>query len=159
MTTDVYPWLRRPRPGPGLDVDFIAYWALTVVFIGLGVMVLNLQIQGYPDPAALFSDASLYFAATQAWVDGGNPWAVTGAGGITFAGWPPTLLLNVPLLPFGPEFARVFWAVADVVGWLVVIWRLRLGPWWILFPPFIEGVFPASPDPALAGAMLVGGAW
>jgi hypothetical protein len=142
-----------------VDLEFIAYWALTGLFIGLGILVLGTQIQGYPDPSALFGDASLYWAATQAWVDGANPWSVSSASGTTFAGWPPTLLLNLPLLPFGPDAARLFWATADVVGWAIVIWRLRLGPWWILFPPFIEGLFPASPDPALAGAMLVGGAW
>jgi hypothetical protein len=158
--TSVSPtWLRRRRPEPGLDLEFIAYWALTGLFIGLGILVLAIQIQGYPDPAALFSDASLYYTATRTWVEGGNPWAVTSSSGTAFAGWPPTLLLNVPLLPFGPEFARVFWAVADVVGWIVLIWRLKLGPWWILFPPFVEALFPASPDPALAGAMVVGGAW
>jgi hypothetical protein len=157
--SDLRPWLRRRRPGPGLDLDFIAYWALTGAFIALGLLVLDTQIRGYPDPSALFSDASLYFAATEAWVSGGNPWAVTGPNGITFAGWPPTLLLNLPLLPFGPDVARPFWALADVAGWLVVMWRLRLGPWWILFPPFVEGLFPASPDPALAGAMVIGGAW
>ena len=109
------------RPGRGVHG---LHWALTGLFIGLGILVLGTQIQGYPDPSALFSDASLlYWAATQAWVDGGNPWAVASANGTTFAGWPPTLL-NVPLLPFGPDAARAFWAIADVVGWVVVIWRL-----------------------------------
>lgn len=158
-TSTRLPWLKRRRPGPGVDWDFLAYWILTGLFIGISLIVLQTQIAGYrPDPSKLFSDASLYFAATQAWVAGGDPWSVT-LDGIAFAGPPPTLLLNVPLLPFGPGVAPGFWFVADVLGWLVVMWRLGLGPWWILFPPFLEGVFPGNPDPALAGLAVVGGAW
>jgi hypothetical protein len=153
-------WLVHRRPDVRFDWAFIAYWALTGVFIGLGLLALRAQLNRYvPEPANLFSDASLYLSATQTWVSGGNPWAVTSTGGIAFAAPPPALLLSVPLLPFGPDAARAFWAVADVVGWLIVIRRLGLGPWWLLFPPFLEALFPGNPDPALAGLVLVGGAW
>lgn len=153
-------WLKRKRPGVRFDWEFVTYWALTGVFIGLGLLSLRAELNRYiPDPANLFSDASLYQVATQTWVSGGNPWAVTSSDGIAFAAPPPALLLGVPLLPFGPDAARAFWAVADVVGWIVVIRRLGLGPWWLLFPPFLEALFPGNPDPALAGLMLVGGAW
>ena len=133
---------------------------LTGAFLGLGLLSLRAELNRYvPEPANLFSDARLYFEATQTWISGGNPWAVTSAGGIAFGAPPPALLLSVPLLPFGPDAARGFWAVADIVGWIVVIRRLGLGPWWLLFPPFLEAWFPGSPDPALAGLVLVGGAW
>ena len=154
------PWLRRRRPGVERDWGYVIYWALNAAFIALGVVVLKTQLDRYvPAPQNLFSDASLYYAATQTWLDGGNPWAVTGTAGVAFAAPPPALLLNVPLIPFGPDAARAFWAVADVIGWVVVIRRLGLAPWWLLFPPFTEALFPGSPDPALAGLVLVGGAW
>jgi hypothetical protein len=154
------PWLRQRRAGPGIDREFFAYWMLTGLFVGFGVLVLaNLLLSYLPSPGNFFSDARLYYAATQAWVSGGDPWAVTSPNGVTFAGWPPTLLLCLPLLPFGPDAAGVFWGAADLVGWLVVMRRLRLGPWWILFAPFLEGLFPGNPDPALAALALVAASW
>ena len=48
-----------------------------------GFVVLKTQLDRYvPAPENLFSAASLYFAATQTWLDGGNPWTVTGTAGV-----------------------------------------------------------------------------
>jgi hypothetical protein len=148
-------WLRRRHPGAEIDWDFVLYWALTGAFVGVSVLVLKGQLETYwHRPEDLFSDAALYHAATRAWLDGADPWAVQ-VGDIRFAGLPTTLLLNLPLAPFDPSIAKAFWVVADVLGWLLVMRRQQLGPWWILFPPFIEGLFPASPDPALAALVVL----
>ena len=141
-----------------MDWPFVSYWVLSGLFIGCGLLsacVLGLHYANHPEH--LFGDASLYFRATEAGLSGGDPWAVRGVSGVQFAGLPTTLLLNLPLIPFGPDAARVFWPVAGLVGWLVVMRRAGLAPWWILFPPFVEGWLPGSPDPALAGLILVGG--
>jgi hypothetical protein len=109
-------------------------------------------------PDLLFVDGRLYFQATEAWLNGGNPWAVQ-ARGVPFAGPPTTLLLNLPLVPFGEDVAWAFWPIAGVVGIWSVLRRLNLPAWWLLFPPVIEGWVPGSPDMALAGLAVGGGAW
>ena len=96
-------------------------------------------------PELLFIDGRLYFQATEAWLDGGNPWAVQ-ARGVPFAGPPPTLLLNLPLMPLGEDVAWAFWPIAGVVGIWSVLRRLNLPAWWLLFPPVIEGWVAGSPD-------------
>lgn len=99
-------------------------------------------------------DSNLYWAATADWLHGGDPWAVS-VGGVAFAGWPPTLLLDVPLIPFGPAVATVFWHVAGVLGALAIIRASRLPLWWLAFPPLVEGWLPGSPDAALAGLVVL----
>ena len=158
MSDDRYPWLRRRRPGPGVDWEFFTYWTLVAIFVGLGILVLQVHLAVYgPNAPGLFSDAALYFEATRVWLAGGDPWTVQLLNSPRFAAPPPVLLLNVPLLPFGQQAAVAFWVIADIAGWAAIIWRLRLGPWWVLFPPFLEGFFPASPDIALAGLVVVSG--
>jgi hypothetical protein len=102
-----------------------------------------------------FSDAELYWRATQAWIGGGNPWAVH-VENIRFAGVPPTLLANLPLLPFGPDVARPFWAIAGLASWLLVIWRLRMPLWWLPFSPFVEAWLAGSPDVTLVALAVFG---
>ena len=147
----------RRRPIEGIDWDFVAYWLLTIFFVGYCVLSLGVHLSHYVTyPERVFGDARLYWHATEAWLNGGDPWTTRSAEGVIFAGPPTTLLLNLPLIPFGPEAARVFWATTGLVGWVFVIRRLRLAPWFILFPPFIEGYLPGSPDPALAGLIVLG---
>jgi hypothetical protein len=153
-----HAWLRRPSDGPGVDWGFVAYWILTITFIGIGLQVLwILGPWGNQQLDDMFLDATLYYRATEAWVAGGNPWAVQLPSGVPFAGPPTTLLLNLPLQPFGEWIARPFWAVAGLAGWLFAMRRLRLAPWWILFPPFVEGWLAGSPDPTLFGLVVAGG--
>lgn len=110
------------------------------------------------EPEFLFTDARLYFRATEAWLAGGNPWAGT-IQGWNFAGPPPTLLLDVPLIPFGEDAAWAFWPIAGAYGIWRVVRRLGLPIWWMLFPPVIEGWLAGSPDMALAGLAMGPIAW
>jgi hypothetical protein len=105
--------------------------------------------------ADLFSDTELYWQATATWVAGGDPWSVT-RNGITFLGWPPTLLLNLPLLPFG-ERAAMVWPIAGLAGMVYAIRHYRLPMWWLLFPSFVEGWLSGSPDYALLALLILGG--
>jgi hypothetical protein len=149
-------WLRRRSPEPGIDWGFIAYWVFTGAFIGTSLAVFSYYGPGLWSPGGSV-DSTLYFRATEAWLNGADPWAVTSPSGIYFAGLPTTLLLNLPLVPFGPGVVRAFWFAADLAGWLAVMRTLRLPPWWILFPPFIDAWSNGNPDPALAGLIVVGG--
>jgi hypothetical protein len=110
------------------------------------------------DSGHLFVDAHVYFRATAAWVDGSNPWTTT-FHDVPFAGIPPTLLLNVPFLPFGEDAAVAMWVVANTAAVAYIIRRLGLPLWVLLLQPVIEGWFAASPDLTLAGLMLLGGGW
>jgi len=126
----------------------VAVWSAHYL-LGIGGLFLV-----HPD--WLFGDARLYYQATATWVAGGDPWAVS-RGGIAFAGIPPTLLLNLPFLPFGEDAAWIFWPVAGMVGMAVALRRLRLPLWWLAWPPFMEGWFPGSPDMALFALAILGG--
>lgn len=103
-----------------------------------------------------FGDGALYYRATQAWLSGGDPWAATYRG-IRFAGYPPSLLLSVPLQPFGEVAAIAFWTIAGGISVLYAVRKYRLPLWWVLFPPAVEGWLGGSPDIALFGLLLVGG--
>ena len=107
-------------------------------------------------PETIFDDAILYWRATQAWVSGGDPWSVS-YDSVIFGGIPPTLLVNLPLLPFGEGIARPFWAVADLAGAIAMIRYFKLPVWWLAFPPLLEAWIAGSPDPALGGLVVVGG--
>jgi hypothetical protein len=106
----------------------------------------------------LFLDAHIYYRATAAWLDGGNPWT-TSYEGVPFAGLPPTLLLNLPLVPLGESVATAFWVVANTASVVLIIRRLHLPLWTVLLFPVVEGWLGATPDIALAGLLLVGGGW
>jgi hypothetical protein len=85
----------------------------------------------------LWIDAHIYFRATEAWLGGADPWRGTYLD-IPFAAAPPSLLLNVPLLPFGEGFAVAFWPIANALAIVLLLRRLRLPLWWILFQPILE---------------------
>jgi hypothetical protein len=150
-------WLRRRSAAPGIDWSFLAYWCLVGGFIGVGVVVLGYRLSNLAVLDRELLDSSLYLRATEAWLNRGNPWAVHTSAGVYFAGLPTTLLLSLPLVPFGSTVATWFWLLAGLAGWLLVMRSLGLPPWWILFPPFIEGWLSGSPDPALAGLVMIGG--
>jgi hypothetical protein len=128
------------------------------VALGVSVIVSTYWIGGFylwPDAGNLFLDAHIYYQATAEWLNGGNPWTVAYRG-VRFAGIPPTLLLNLPLVPFGERVAVVFWVVANSISIAYVIYRLRLPIWTALLLPVVEGWLAASPDLALAGLVVVG---
>jgi hypothetical protein len=149
------PRLDSPRGAPAEIAWRRVLWR---VVLGVSVIVSAYWIGGFylwPDAGNLFLDAHIYYRATAEWLDGGNPWTV-GYRGVLFAGIPPTLLLNLPLIPFGEQAAVVFWVVANSMSVAFVIYRLRLPIWTVLLLPVVEGWLGASPDLMLAGLVLVG---
>lgn len=131
--------------------------ATAIVVPGLFVAFTLMMALGYVHtPDALFGDARIYFRATDAWLRGEDPWASTYLG-TPFAGWPPTLLLSIPFIPFGEKAAVIAWPVLDILAAAYVVRRVGLTWWWVLFPPFVAAWFPASPDLALVALVYVGG--
>jgi len=131
------------------------------VVLGIALVLSAFWILGfYVDEGAryLFVDAHIYFRATQAWLEGSNPWT-TSYLGVPFAAIPPTLLLNVPFIPFGEGFAVTFWAAANTAAVVLLIRRLHLPLWVVVLQPVLEGWLSGSPDLALAGAIVLGLGW
>lgn len=134
--------------------DRVARMSVPILF---GAALLG-KLRWFLDhPETLFGDARLYFRATQAWLAGGDPWSAHDDFGVLFAAPPPALLLSLPIQPFGETAAVAFWVIAGMLGMAAAIRHYNLPWWWIAFPPFIEGLLPASPDPALLGALVLGG--
>jgi hypothetical protein len=153
-------WKWRPRTSLIAEDGFLNRIAWPVA-LGVCITLSAYWIGGFylwPDGSNLFLDAHIYFRATAAWLDGGNPWTTTYQG-VPFAGIPPTLLLNLPLLPLGESAAVGFWVAANTLGIAVVIRQLRLPLWSALLLPVVEGWLGAGPDLALAGLLFVGGGW
>ena len=145
----------RRRP---IEWPFVERWVWTVILVGtFALMATNLRDFYLTPPFSnLFIDAHIYFRATEAWVQGGNPWLPMWQG-IPFAAPPPALLLNLPLIPFGEQVAVTFWVVANSLSLLYIFRRLHLPPYWFLFYPVFEGFLGATPDIALAALVMLGG--
>ena len=114
-----------------------------------------LLVDLYKLPAALNAggDAALYAAAAKAWLTGMDPWIVAQAG-ISFAAPPPTLLFFAPFAFVDPLATRIFWICATAGAVVYVVRHLKLPWWWVLFPPFWEGVLVGNPDPVVLVALV-----
>jgi hypothetical protein len=98
-------------------------------------------------------DAALYTAAAHAWLAGGDPWLVLNAG-TRFAAPPPTLVLYVPFTLLPSSAVIVVGLILNALAILVVIQRLRLAWWWVLFPPLFTGALNGNPEPVLLAALV-----
>ncbi len=146
-------------PRPALDARFIratvARWFTPVWFAAISALqVVPALASGGPDPG----DARLYVAAARAWLSGDDPWAV-GYHGVYFAAPPPCLL---PVAPFALLPDPAGWAsltVVAVLAALLTIRMLQLPPWWILFPPLVNGALAGNPQLLLIPLLLGPAAW
>ena len=120
--------------------------ALAIEFGVLSVLVLSLVHVG--------EDARIYQTATNAWLTGGDPWGA-GADGALFAGPPLTLLTLWPIAWLPPAAMAAVMIGLDLAAAVWLVRRLKLPPWWILFPPLVEGIALGNPD-VLVIALLVG---
>ena len=105
------------------------------------------------------SDFRIYYRAVHAWLAGGDPWEAGYRVSAHF-GAPPSSL--VPLLPFAvltEDQAVVVWVVLCGLAGTYVLWRLHLGPEWILFPPLVAGIVSGNPDIPLLALLLSGASW
>ena len=128
-------------------------WALPVWFaIGTALVAARVIVAH----SALGGDAVLYAQAARAWLSGGDPWNLPGAT-IQFAGPPPTLVLFAPFAWLPAPVTATFWVVAGIAGAVYAVRRLGLAWWWLLFPPFLDGIWVGNPDPVVLGLLVAGG--
>lgn len=106
-------------------------------------------------PTALFGEPALDVAVTQAWVAGGDPWAVS-VNGIHFGGPPTTLVPYLPFTLLGPEPSR--WVIGPLclAASVLAIRQLRLPLYWLLWPPLFYAWIHASID-SLMPLLLIAG--
>ncbi|HEV7810006.1 MAG TPA: hypothetical protein VGO64_05380 [Candidatus Limnocylindrales bacterium] len=123
---------------------------LAAWFVVISVMRLALLVPGGPG-----FDGRLYRAATVAWLNGGDPWAVS-QGGVYFAAPPPSL---IPMIPFAllPEGVAIGLLLVLAVG--ASIWairRLEAPIWWLAFPPLVDAIWNANPHVFVVPLVLAG---
>lgn len=103
------------------------------------------------EPGLVGSHGAIYTDAARAWLTGGNPWTV-GPPAAVFAG-PPSMLLPfapfaplVSLAPFAREVVALTWVAIALAGTLLVLRRLGLPAYWLIFPPIFEGIVLGHPE-------------
>lgn len=153
-------WLARPGHGWARWLDSVVRFAWPVVLATWFAWNSWQRISFFLErsfPVGI--DATIYYRGAQAWLHGEDPWsAAVKVQGTTFhyAGTPVTTIL---FAPFTLLDERVFTAAAvagSVLAAVYLVWRLRLGWYWLLFPPLVEGTFAANPQVVLLALLLVG---
>ena len=123
--------------------------------IGLPAWFVVIDLLWIAKPDALGIDARHYQRATDAWLAGCNPWAVTESG-IPYASGPHTLLFYVPTSVLPLDVSIAVWMIAGVVASAWLVRRLGLPVWYLLFPPLVHAVWNGNPQ-SVALALLVAG--
>ncbi len=142
------PWVWKIAARYGLPVWFAALGLMHAIFV--------LILPGY---SAI--DARIYWLAARLWITGGDPWSANVmADGFShhFAAPPVNLLPFVPfaLLP-EPVAAAAVLMITWIAGYLIVR-RMGLPLWWLLFPPMLEGFVSGNPQILLTLLLVVGSA-
>ena len=129
---------------------------LAVERIGLPAWFVVIDLLWIAKPDALAIDAFHYQRATDAWLAGGNPYAIT-EGGIPYLAGPHTLLFYVPtsLLPSG--LSAALWMTFGIAATAWTIRRLGAPLWWMLFPPVTHAMWNGNPQTVALALLLVGG--
>jgi hypothetical protein len=115
---------------------------LIPLFVVRGVQELLYVVR---DPSLIGSHGIIYTDAARAWLTGANPWS-TGPDGAVFAG-PPTMLLPFAPFAFLPgEVVRYVWLIGMLAVAVWAVWRLRLPPYWLAFPPIFGAIVLGHPE-------------
>jgi hypothetical protein len=140
-----------------IDWKYVGRRVVLLFYLGLAVSftIWSLNVFITPDTTNLFLDSHIYYRATDAWVNGANPWQ-SNFSGVYFAAPPPALLLNLPFLWMGEGNAVAAWALLNAASIGFIFWRLHLPLWLLLINPIVEGFVGGSPDLALAGLVFIG---
>lgn len=123
--------------------------------IGLPAWFVAVDLLWIAKPNTLGIDARHYQRAADAWLAGGNPWAVAEAG-IPYAAGPHTLLLYAPTSVLPLWASTWFWMAVGIAAAVWLIHRLGLPWWWFLFPPLLQATWNGNPQ-NIALALLVAG--
>ena len=142
----------------GITDRLLPFWFL--LWSGWRLWDLGFVQLGLGELSWLGRDFRIYRNAALALVNGTDPWLAFDHWNGTdwhFAALPLTAQLFVPFawLPEGIGLAIFLAATVAVV--LLAFRRIGLPPWFLLFPPLMEGLAAANPQVLLLGLLLVGG--
>lgn len=102
-------------------------------------------------------DGRLYIEASRAWLAGGDPWDVQ-LNGVAYAAPPPSLLFTAPFVALPVPIAIGLIVGVGLVGTWWALRRLGIPAWWLLFPPFVDGLWNANPQVLLLPLIVAGSA-
>lgn len=142
VASDVYLGVIRPAADYGLPIWFLLLAVSTVA--------------GYISIDYIGIDVLLYRQAAIEALTGGNPWAIQ-ANDLAFAGPPMTLLFYLPLSFVPLQVATIATMSLGVAAAVLIVRRLDLPIWWVLFPPIVESVLVGNPDVLVVALLLVRG--
>ena len=108
------------------------------------------------NPNVFAIDARHYQRAADAWIAGGDPWAVAEQG-VLYAAGPHTLLLYAPTSVLPLSVSILLWMGAGLVASVWLLRRLGLPLWWLAFPPLAHGIWNGNPQTIALALLVVGG--
>jgi len=73
-----------------------------------------------------------------------------------FAAPPPSLVPLAPIAVLPEELGVALMIVLAAAGAVATVHLLRLPWWWLLFPPFVDGVWNGNPQTVIVPLILVG---
>ncbi len=126
--------------------------------IGLPVWFVTISA-GYIQTWTLAIDARLYQQATNTWLAGGDPWAITIGGGVPYAAAPWSLLMYVATAWLPLEAATWTWTVLGLGAALWTLRRLGLPMWWLAFPPLTLALWNGNAQLIVLAALMVRTPW
>ena len=136
-----------------------AWILLATWFVAMNVVHLGQSRPAF-DSTLIGTDARLYIDAADTWLHGGDPWTVSqvnSTGTYHFTNPPLALQVFAPLTVLPREAAVWLWMAITVAAAVFTVWRLRRPPWWLLFPPLVEGVLAGNPHVVMLGLLVAAG--
>jgi hypothetical protein len=106
-------------------------------------------------PGAVGTDVLVYRAGASE-IIGGDPWAASHQG-MSFAAPPLEAFAFLPATLVPEDVFVGVWVLASAIGALVIVRRLSLPAWWLLYPPLVAGVIGSNP--AVLGMAAVVAGW
>jgi hypothetical protein len=130
---------------------------LALARIGLPAWFVAIDLLWITRLDILGIDAYHYQKAANAWLAGGDPWAVTEGGGIHYAAAPHTLLFYVPTSILPLAAAAAIWVILGLVASIWLVRRLGVPLWWLAFPPLVQSIWNGNPQTIVLALLVVGG--
>jgi hypothetical protein len=126
---------------------WFAYWA----FVTLSTLMR--------DHVPVGQDIQIYYRGTQMWLHGGDPWAASitvGRHVFSYAGSPATTIMLAPSALFTEAQFTALWVALTGICAVLVVRRLKLPIWWLLFAPTLEAVYSGNPQIVVLALLLAG---
>ena len=145
------------RPLGKLDFEWVRERGIPLALALAFAFVTLARVVGAIRFDTLGIDARIYRLAAAAALSGQDPWAQQDL--FRFAGTPPSLLLFLPAAYLSEIITVVAYGAAFAVVGFLVLRRLELPVWWILFPPLAESISTVNQDVLVLWLLLMASAW